>query len=171
MIKHKDQRVAVLIDVQNMYHCAKNLYNARVNFKEILKEAVSERQFIRASAYVVQSNSEEEENFFEALSNLGFEVRMKELQIFSTGAKKGDWDVGIAIDAVKLSEKVDAIVLVTGDGDFIPLVRYLQENKGCQVEVISFQETTSNALIEVADDFFNLSAEKKRFLIRSRKSN
>lgn len=170
MIKHPQQRVGVFIDVQNMYHSAKNLYNnARVNFKGILQAAVADRQLIRALAYVVQSNTQEEENFFEALSKIGFEVRMKDLQIFAGGAKKGDWDVGIAIDAVKLSSKLDTLVLVTGDGDFVPLVYYLKENKGCQVEVMSFLETGSSKLIDAADDFINLSANKKRFLIEKKR--
>lgn len=166
MIKHPEQRVGVFIDVQNMYHCAKNLHNARANFKAILEAAVDDRKLIRAIAYVVQSNSSEEDNFFEALSKSGYEVKMKDLQIFAGGAKKADWDVGIAIDAVKLSSKLDTIVLVTGDGDFIPLVYYLKENKGCQVEVISFIETTSSKLIESADDFINLSEDKRKFLIK-----
>lgn len=170
MIKHPDQRVGVFIDIQNMYHCARNLYDARANFKEILKEAVAGRKLIRAIAYVIQSKSEEEENFFEALSILGFEVKMKDLQIFSTGAKKADWDVGIAVDALKLADKLDSVVLVTGDGDFIPLVYYLKENKGCQVELISFGPTTSSKLIETTDDFVDLSSDPKRFLIKKRKT-
>ncbi len=168
MIKHKEQRVGLFVDVSNMYHCAKNLYNARVNFKEILKQGTAGRKLIRAIAYVVQSNTGEEENFFEALSKSGFEVRMKELQIFTGGAKKGDWDVGVAIDAIKLANKLDVIILVTGDGDFIPLVNYLKENVGCQVEVISFVETTATKLIDAADDFLNLSDDQKSFLIKRR---
>ncbi len=166
MIKHIEQRVGVFVDVQNMYHCAKNLYNSRVNFKELLKEAVGERKLIRAIAYVIQTKTGEEETFFEALSKSGYEVKMKDLQIFAGGAKKGDWDVGMAVDAVKLADKLDAIILVTGDGDFAPLAVYLKENKGCVVEVVSFVETTSQKLIEVTDDFLNLSDDKKKFLIR-----
>ncbi|HLD82302.1 MAG TPA: NYN domain-containing protein, partial [Patescibacteria group bacterium] len=110
MIKHTNQRVGMLVDVANMYHCAKNLYGSRVNFKEILREGVAGRQLIRAVAYVIQSKTAEEENFFEALSKVGFEVRMKELQVFSGGAKKGDWDVGIAIDGIKMGNKLDAVI-------------------------------------------------------------
>ena len=129
MENFKEQRVGVFIDVANMYHSAKNLYNnARVNFGEILKEAVGERKLIRAFAYVIKSQSIEEEGFFEALNKQGFEVRTKDLQIFIGGAKKADWDIGIAMDAIKLAPKLDSIVLVTGDGDFIPLVSYLREN-------------------------------------------
>jgi len=163
--KHKNQRVAVLIDVQNMYHSAKNIYKARTNFKEILKAAVSGRQLIRAIAYVIRTESGEEKPFFEALSKMGIELKVKDLQIFPGGMKKADWDVGIAIDAVRLAELViDAIVLVTGDGDNIPLVEYLK-GKGRQVEVVAFGKSTSSKLREVADDFVDLGEDTKRFLM------
>jgi uncharacterized protein (TIGR00288 family) len=165
MLKHKEQRVGVLVDVSNMYHSAKNLFKRRVNFKEVLAQAVSGRKLIRAIAYVVKSESAEELNFFEALSQQGFEVKMKDLQVFAGGAKKGDWDVGITVDAIKLSKNLDVIILVTGDGDYLPLVEYLQYNTGCLVEVMAFRQTTSSKLIEHADDFFNLS-ENRKFLLR-----
>ncbi len=166
MIKHKDQRVGVFVDVGNMYHSAKNLYEAKVNFKEILKTATASRKLIRARAYVVKSNSTEEQGFFEALSKQGFDVKMKDLQIFAGGAKKGDWDVGMAMDAIKMADKLDVVVLVTGDGDFIPLVSYLKENKGCQVELIAFGETTSSKLIEQVDDYVDLGQDLTTYLIR-----
>jgi len=168
MIKHKEQRVGVFVDVQNMYHSAKNLYGAKVNFKEVLKTAVAGRKLIRAIGYVIKSQASEEQSFFEALGKQGFEVKMKDLQIFLGGAKKGDWDVGIAVDAIKSADKLDSIILVTGDGDFAPLISYLKENKGCQVEVIAFRETTSSKLIELADDFIDLGSDKKKFLLSSR---
>lgn len=164
MIKHKEQRVGILVDVANMYHSAKNLYGRRVNFKEILNQAVADRKLIRATAYVIRSESEEETSFFEALSQQGFEVRMKDLQIFAGGAKKADWDVGIAIDAIKLADKLDVIIIVSGDGDYLPLVSYLQNNKGCLVEVMAFRKTCSSRLIEEVDDFIDLGSDRK-FLI------
>ena len=163
MIKHKDQRVGVFVDVSNMYHSAKNLYSKRTDFKEILKEAVAGRKLIRATAYVIKTEAGEEASFFEALNKQGFEVKMKDLQIFAGGAKKADWDVGITVDAIKIAEKLDVIVLVTGDGDYIPLVSYLQNTKGCLVEIMAFHQTASNRLIEEADDFIDLS-EGKKFL-------
>jgi uncharacterized LabA/DUF88 family protein len=165
MFKHKDQRVGVFIDVANMYHSAKNLYSKRVNFREVLKEAVANRSLIRATAYVIKTETEEETHFFEALHQQGFEVKMKDLQIFAGGAKKADWDVGIAVDAIKQATKLDVIVLVTGDGDYIPLVNYLQSTSGCLVEVLAFRQTTSSRLIEEADDFVNLS-DNKKFLLK-----
>lgn len=164
MIKHKEQRVGVLIDVSNMYHSAKNLFGKKTNFKEILKQAVANRKLIRATAYVIKTEKEEEFPFFEALSQQGFEVKMKDLQIFSGGAKKANWDIGIAIDAIKLADKLDVLVMVSGDGDFLPLMSYLQNNKGCLVEVMAFGKTTSNKLIEEADDFTDLG-KNKNFLI------
>lgn len=152
------------MDVSNMYHSAKNLYRKRVNFKEILRDALAGRKLIRAIAYVVKTETEEETPFFEALSGQGFEVKMKDLQIFAGGVKKADWDVGIAVDTIKLAEKLDVIVLVTGDGDYVPLVEFLQNTKGCLVEVMAFRKTASSKLIEEADDFINLSDNRKYLL-------
>ncbi len=166
--QHKDQRVGVFIDVQNMYHSGKNLYNANVNFDKILSVAVGDRQLIRAIAYVICSNTSEEQAFFETISKYGFELKVKDLQIFPGGMKKADWDVGLAVDAIKLADKLDVVVLVTGDGDFIPLVQYLKENKGCRVELLSFKRTTSSNLIKKVDDFSDLGGRGSDFLIRKK---
>jgi uncharacterized LabA/DUF88 family protein len=168
MIRRKiSQRVGVFVDVSNLYHCAKNLYRAKVNFGEVLKSAVGGRQVVRSIAYVVRGPGMEQESFFEALRNSGFEVKVKDLQVFAGGAKKGDWDVGLALDAIKIADHLDVVILVTGDGDYVPLVSYLKENKGCKVEVASFGKTTSLKLKEEADEFFDLDAGASRYLIRS----
>lgn len=165
LIKHKNQRVAVLIDVQNMYHSAKALYKRRVNFKEVLKTAVAGRQLIRAISYVIRTESGDEKSFFEALSKFGIELKIKDLQVYPGGMKKADWDVGLSIDAVRLADSlIDAIILVTGDGDFVPLVEYLK-GKGRQVEIVAFGKSTSSKLKEVADDFVDLGENSKKFLI------
>jgi len=166
MTKHKEQRVGVFVDVSNMYHSAKNLFQAKVNFKKVLEIATAERKLIRAIAYVVKSQNFEEQGFFDALEKQGFELKIKNLQLFLGGEKKGNWDIGIAIDSIKLANRLDAVILITGDGDFCPLVAYLKENKGCQVEVIAFSETTSNKLIEIADNFINLSKNKSKVLMK-----
>lgn len=166
MIKHPEQRVAVFIDTQNMYYSARNLYNARVNFKNIVEDAVAGRKLTRAIAYVVATKTGEEKPFFEALNTAGIETKEKELQIYG-GMKKADWDVGIAVDAIKLSDKVDAIVICSGDGDFGPLVEYLRGVKGCLVEVVSFRETTSSKLLELVDDYTDLSKDPKRYLMKA----
>jgi len=165
VIKHSGQRVGVLIDVQNLYHSAKNLYQARVNFGEILKTAVNKRNLIRAFAYVVRTKSGEEKPFFEALTKLGIETRVRDLQEFYGGAKKADWDVGIVIDAIRISPSVDVLVLASGDGDFISLVEYLK-NQGKRVEVIAFGRSTSARLKEVADEFIDLEEKPERYLLK-----
>lgn len=169
VIKHPSQRVAVFIDTQNLYHCAKNLYQARVNFGAVVKEAVAGRSLVRAIAYVVTTESGEEKNFFEAMGRMGIEIKTKDLQVFVGGAKKADWDVGLAMDAVKLSSKVDAIILATGDGDFVPLVEYLQIHTGNQVEVISFGKNTSARLKEAADLFTDLGDNPRKYLLLNRR--
>ena len=166
IIKHKNQRVGIFIDVPNLYHSAKNLYQAKVNFKEVLRTAAAGRHLIRAIAYSVKTESGEEQAFLEALNKIGIETKVKDLQIFAGGMKKGDWDVGLAIDAIILSSKLDAVVLVTGDGDFVPLVQYLKTEGGCQVEVIAFARSASLALKEIADDFIDLSQDLKKYLMK-----
>ncbi len=166
VIKHKDQRVGIFIDAQNLYHSAKHLYDdARVNFTNILKDTVADRKLIRAMAYVISTKTGEESSFFEALGKIGIETRSKELQEFWGGAKKADWDVGLAVDAITLAPKLDAIIIASGDGDFVPLVEYLQINMGTQVEVVAFGKSSSTKLREAADDFFDLSDDPGRYLI------
>lgn len=168
IIKHPEQRVGVFIDTQNLYHSAKNIYHARVNFGNVLKDSVAGRRLVRARAYVVTTESGEEKGFFEALAKIGIETRTKDLQIFFGGAKKADWDVGLAVDAITMSPKLDTVILFTGDGDFVPLVQYLQQNSGCQVEVASFGRSTSGRLKEAADHFLDLDGDPRRYLINYR---
>lgn len=165
IIKQKGQRVGVFIDAQNLYHSAKNIYRSKVNFETILEDAVASRTLVRAIAYVITTESGEEKGFFEALEKLGIETKAKDLQIFYGGAKKADWDVGLAVDAIKMASKLDAVVLVGGDGDYVPLVEYLEKALGVQVEVVSFGKSTSSKLIEAAEDFMDLDEKPERYLI------
>ena len=165
-LKHKEQRVAVLIDVQNMYHSAKNLYSRKVNFEQVLKTAIANRKIIRAIGYVIKTEGREEKGFFTALKKMGIEVKMKDLQIFPGGMKKGDWDVGMAVDAIKFSNYLDTIVLVTGDGDFVPLVKYLQNATAVRVEIVAFDKSCSGKLKHLADDFIDLEQEPKKYLLK-----
>ncbi len=164
MIRYPDQRVGVFIDVQNMYYSARYLYQRKVNFANIVEEAVADRKIIRAIAYVVTTKTGEETPFLDALRKQGIETKEKELLEYTSGQKKADWDVGITIDIVKMLDRLDVVVLVSGDGDYIPLVQYCQ-SRGRQVEVISFRESTSTKLVEAVDGYSDMSADKKRYLI------
>lgn len=170
VIKQKEQRVAMLIDTQNLYHSARNLYGTKVNFGAVLKEALAGRHLVRAIAYVITTETEEEKPFFEALNSLGIETKTKDLQVFFGGAKKGDWDVGIAVDAIRLASKVDCVVLASGDGDFVPLVEYLKF-MGTQVEVITFGRSASGRLREAADDFIDMCEDPRKYLMGFRGGN
>ena len=166
--KHEEQRVGVFVDVQNLYYSARNIYNSRVNYGALLKDAVGERKLIRAITYVIRAQMPEEQTFFDALSKAGFEVKAKDLQVFFGGVKKGDWDVGITMDMIKMMNKLDSIVLASGDGDYIPLVEYLK-NFGVRVELIAFGKSASSKLIETVDDFIDLDASPKKFLMPIKK--
>ncbi|GAG00855.1 unnamed protein product [marine sediment metagenome] len=168
MTQHKEQRVGVFVDVQNMYYSARNLYGAKVNFREILKESVKGRNIIRAIAYVIKADVKDESNFFDALNKIGFEIRSKDLQKFFGGHKKGDWDVGIAMDIMKLASKLDVVVLVSGDGDFKELLEHAAA-LGCRTEVIAFGKSASIKLKEEADSFNDLDKNARKYLIRTQK--
>ena len=167
--QNKDQRIGVFVDVQNMYHSAKNLYNQKVNFKTLLIDAITGRQIIRAIAYVIKADIKDEQTFYNILEEIGFEVRSKDLQIFYGGAKKGDWDVGIAMDVMRLAPKLDTVVLISGDGDFSDLLEHAR-SLGCRTEVMAFGRTTSHRLLEVADLFIDLDKNKK-YLLHQKKRN
>ncbi|MBI2263432.1 NYN domain-containing protein [Candidatus Berkelbacteria bacterium] len=164
-MKYTWQRVGVFVDVQNLYYSAKNLYNSYVNFAQILKQALGPRQLIRANAYVVRAEDPDQEKFFEALRFAGFDVRSKDLQIFPGGIKKGDWDVGLAVDMIKNASKLDVIVLVSGDGDFKELIEYLK-GQGVRVEVMAFGKSASAKIKEATDEFIDLDLESSKFLLK-----
>ena len=153
----KNQRVGIFLDIQNIYHSAKHLYNSRVNFQELVRALVKDRTLARAIAYVVKSETAlGEESFFDALRKTGFELRSKDLQIYPDGSKKADWDIGMAVDAIRNAGSLDTIILVTGDGDFIPLVEYLKLGLGKHVEVAGFGRTSSGKLKEIAETFIEI---------------
>jgi uncharacterized LabA/DUF88 family protein len=165
--RYSGQRVGIFVDVSNMYYSAKAMYQKKVNFKAILDEALGDRALIRAIAYVIKADVGEEATFFEALTHIGYEVKSKDLQIFYGGNKKGDWDVGLAMDTIKLAPKLDVVVLVSGDGDYVPLVEYLQ-SLGQRVEVAAFSRSASGKLQEAADRFIDFDSNPKKFLIQDK---
>ena len=163
---NKEQRVGVFVDVQNLYYSAKNLYKAKVNFASVLRDAVSGRKLVRAFAYAIKADIMEEKGFHDALEKIGYEVKTKDLQTFPGGAKKGDWDIGIAMDTIELANKLDTIVLVSGDGDFVPLLQHLRSAMGCKIEVMAIGPSSSGKLREEADEFFDIDKNKSKFLIK-----
>ena len=161
---HPNQRVAVLADAQNLYHTAQSLHSRNVDYTALLDAAVDGRELVRAIAYVVRADNEDEETFFEALEEIGFEPKIKPIKTFGDGSKKADWDVGLSLDAVTLADHVDAVVLCTGDGDFARLCSHLR-HEGVRPEVCAFGESTAEELVDAADSFTDLSETEEQFLL------
>jgi len=161
---HPGQRVAVLADAQNLYHTAQSLYSRNIDYAALLEAVVQDRQLTRAIAYVVRADSPEEESFFDALVDIGFETRIKEIKTFGDGSQKADWDVGMSLDAVTLASHADTVVLCTGDGDFSRLCSHLR-HEGVRSEVCAFEESTAGELVDAADAFVNMSDDVERFLL------
>jgi uncharacterized LabA/DUF88 family protein len=161
---HSAQRVGILADSQNLYHTAQSLHSRNVDYAALLEGAVRDRELVRAIAYVIRADTEDEDRFFDALTGIGFETKMKPIQTYADGTKKADWDVGMSLDAVTLADHVDTIVLCTGDGDFTRLCSHLR-HEGVRVEVMAFQQSTAESLIEAADDFVDLDAQAESFLL------
>src|SRR3989338_7094713 len=165
-----EQRVGLFVDVQNLYYTARNVYNARVNFNSILKDAVGDRPLVRSITYGIRAQMPEEQSFFDALNKAGFEVKLKDLQSFYGGTKKGYWDVGIVMDIIKLIPKLDVVVLASGDGDYIPLLEYLQV-LGVRVELVSFGKSTSSKMREIVDYYLDLDTDTRKYLMPIRNGN
>ncbi len=161
---HPNQRVAVLADAQNLYHTAQSVYSRNIDYSALLEKAVQGRELTRAIAYVIRADADDEESFFEALVDIGFETKIKAIRTFADGSQKADWDVGMSLDAVTLAPHVDTIVLCTGDGDFSRLCSHLR-HEGCRAEVMGFKESTSDQLVEAADSFVDMSEREEVFLL------
>jgi len=145
------QRVAVLIDVQNMFHSAYDCFHGRLNYRKLAETVAARRQVTRSIAFAVQDGNDQA-SFFSMLREAGFDVRAKAPRIRPDGSRKGGWDLGIAIEALSLAPKVDAIALVSGDGDFVELADALRA-RGVRVEVYAFERSVGRALREAADLF------------------
>jgi len=161
---HPDQRVAVLADSQNLYHTAHSDYSRNIDYEGLLTEAVAGRELTRAIAYVIRADAPNEEDFFDALVDIGFETKIKAIKTFGDGSKKADWDVGMSLDAITLADHVDTVVLCTGDGDFSRLCSHLR-HEGVRVEVMAFSSSTAEELIDATDEFTDLADNKEQFLL------
>ncbi len=156
----KNLSVGVFVDMQNLYYGAKNTLKKKINFANLLNLALRGRRLYRAIAYLVDLEKVNQDGFIHVLRSLGYEVKLKEPKKFYNWDRveyKADWDMGIAIDAIAMAEngKVDVVVLISGDGDFVDLINFLKA-KGIKVEVISFKSITAKELIGASNEYFDL---------------
>jgi uncharacterized LabA/DUF88 family protein len=157
LLKVSCQRIGVFVDVQNMFYSARHVFNGKIDYSMLLNEVVANRQLVRAIAYAVQRPNVPQDGFFDALGKMGYELRVKEVRNRTDGEgntipAKGSYEVMLAIDVVEASSKLDVVTIVSGDGQYAPLIRYLK-SRGCKVEVVSFDGTTSKDLLNIADKF------------------
>jgi len=145
------QRVAVLVDVQNMFHSAYDCFHGRLNYRKLFETVESGRQVVRSIAFAVQDGNDQN-SFFAMLREVGFDVRTKEPRLRPDGSRKGGWDIGIAIEALSLAPRVDVVALVSGDGDFVELADALRA-RGVRVEVYALERSVGRALRDAADLF------------------
>jgi uncharacterized LabA/DUF88 family protein len=153
-----DQRVGVFVDVQNMFYAAKHLYNSKLNFGRLLEYIARDRHLVRAMSYVVQTPDNDQSNFLAMLRSNGYEIRSKELKMRPDGSAKGDWDMGLALDALAMSDRLDVVAIVSGDGDFVELVNFLKA-RGVRVEVYSFPYSTAEELRCAATEYYQMGQE------------
>lgn len=147
------QKVAILVDVQNVYYTTRDQYRRHFDYNQFWQQAVQGREVIAANAYAIASNNEKQRQFHHILRGVGFEVKLKPFIQRRDGSAKGDWDVGITLDAIELAEKADVIVLVSGDGDFELLAERIQQRYAKKVEVYGVPEWTAAGLRNMADQF------------------
>jgi uncharacterized LabA/DUF88 family protein len=154
------KRVGIFVDGQNLFHSAKSIYgrDAWVDYEALLEEALKGRTLIRAIVYTVIVDDVDQTGFIEVLQRMGYEVRAKHARVLPDGSRKADWDMGIATDSIAISDRLDTVVLVSGDGDFVDLVNFLRA-RGVRVEVLSFDETTASELEKSADAYYPLGME------------
>ncbi len=151
--KGKEARVGLFVDAQNMFYAAKNQYSGRLDYAKLMDTAMAGRRLIQASVYLVQTPEVDQSAFVAMLQHKSYEVKTKDLRTRIDGSAKGDWDMGMAIDMIGICDKLDVVVLVSGDGDFVSLVNLLK-SKGPRVEVYGFPYNTSVDLKEAADEFY-----------------
>jgi uncharacterized LabA/DUF88 family protein len=160
------ERVAVFVDGANLYHSIKNYYKSVLDYGRLLSAAVGNRKLLRATFYIVEKQETDEtqgtpsaRSFVYNLNKFGYKVRSKPLVVHETltaegersVSHKGDWDIGLVVDMMRLAHHADTYVLVSGDGDYVEAVEYLQSEKGIRLEVISAAQCTSQALLDVCD--------------------
>ncbi len=156
------QRVGLFVDTQNLYYAARDNYDSHVDYRRLAAVAERGRRLQQATAYLVEREGDSTAyGFVTKLSAIGFRVRRRTVRVHRVDQQgrvvvEGDWDMGIAADLVRSWDHLEVLALASGDGDFVPLLELAQQ-RGCRVEVLAFNEATSQALIDLADRFINLS--------------
>ena len=151
-----ENRIAVFVDVQNIYYTTRQAYGRQFNYRELWQEISAEGEIVSATAYAIHRDDDKQLRFQDALRHIGFTVKLKPYIQRSDGSAKGDWDVGIAIDVLDAASEVDTVVLLSGDGDFDLLLAKIRNDYGVSAEVYGVPELTANSLIKAADVYHRI---------------
>lgn len=153
------KKVSLFVDVQNIYYTTKQIYNSHFDYNAFWKRATSNREIVRAIAYAINKDDQQQRNFQNILRGIGFEVKLKPYLQRCDGSAKADWDVGITIDILEYAPDTDIIVLASGDGDFELLVNKIRAKYNVQVEIYGVMELTSSSLIKAASTFLPIEED------------
>lgn len=147
------EKIVVLVDVQNIYYTTKEAYNCNFDYNEFWEKATSKREVVKAIAYAIDRGDEKQRQFQNILRAIGFEVKLKPFIQRSDGSAKGDWDVGITLDAIEYAKDADVVLLASGDGDFDLLVDKLRKDLNVIVEIYGVRQFTATSLINSASKY------------------
>ena len=153
------KRIAVFVDVQNIYYTTRDAYRRQFNYRKLWQRISSEGEIISATAYAIHRGDDKQLKFQDALKHIGFTVKLKPYIQRSDGSAKGDWDVGITIDVMEAAKDVDTVVLLSGDGDFDLLLEKIKQDYGVSAEVYGVQELTANSLIKAASIYHRIDED------------
>ena len=146
-------RVAVFVDVQNVYYTVKEKYDSHFDYKAFLAEVTAGRRLVRALAYAIDRGDARQIWFQNILREIGFEVKLKPWVQRADGSAKGNWDIGISLDMLQIAGEVDVVVLASGDGDYTPVVNKLLAEYGVAVHVYGVPGLTASSLAQAATLF------------------
>ncbi len=153
------ETVTILVDVQNVYYTCRSAYKRNFDYNKFWAQATKNRKVIKAFAYAIDSGDEKQTQFQNILRAIGFEVKLKPYIQRSDGSAKGDWDVGITLDAIEYAEQSDIVILVSGDGDFAILVDKMVHKFNCHVEAYGVPKLTALSLINAATQFYPIESQ------------
>ena len=153
------KKIAIFVDVQNIYYTTRDTYGRQFNYREFWKRISSQGEIIVANAYAIYRGDDKQQKFQDALKHIGFTVKLKPYIQRSDGSAKGDWDVGITIDVMQTAEDVDTVVLLSGDGDFDMLLEKVNNDYGVTTEVYGVPALTANSLIEAASIYHRIEED------------
>lgn len=147
------KKVAIFVDVQNIYYTTKQIYHRHFNYQRFWSQATANREVVAAIAYAIDKGDNKQRGFQQILRHIGFEIKLKPYIQRTDGSAKGDWDVGITLDVMELAAQVDIIILLSGDGDFDLLLTKAHQCYGITSEVYGVPALTAPTLINAAQHF------------------